>query len=67
MVQLLAPPPFSGAGSAFYPHFAVDVGLQFTIYILKFCWVRFSLPRGCTGLFPWVGGEGVGRGVAHGA
>jgi hypothetical protein len=51
-VWLLAPPPFSRAGSVFHPNSTVSVRLQFAVYAFQlYCWWgAFSLPRSCTGL-----------------
>jgi hypothetical protein len=64
IVCLLAPTPFSKAGSAFHTHTplsVVDYNSLFMLFSFVGWW--FNLPRGCAGLCSW----GLGRGVACGA
>jgi hypothetical protein len=57
-VQLLAPPPFSRAGSAFHPCLpllVLDYSLLFMFFSFSGGGGQFSLLRGCAGLFSWEG------------
>jgi hypothetical protein len=66
MVQLLAPPSLTRAGSVFHPTPAVGVRLHFAVYAFQFCWGCSICPGAVLDYVPgdWVG-ESCVVPVAH--